>query len=124
MLRAAKPLVETDAAKARLARRNQRVLLDPAAEVWGIGIADDLARIADRLQIAADDLVERRPFWAGDLQDAVSRRRARHFGNRGGNVVRRYRLEQAGRNPENIPSALEAAMPLRNSMNWVERIMV
>src|SRR5215468_367593 len=74
-LRAAEPLVETDAAEARLAQRHQRVLLDPAAEVLGFGVAHDLTRVADRLQIAGDDFIERRPFRAGNLHDAIARHR-------------------------------------------------
>src|ERR1700732_4659214 len=78
-LRAAEPFVETDMAGARLTQRHQRALLDAAAVVSGLGIAYDLTRVADRLQIAGDDLVERRSFRAGDLDDAVSRRRERRF---------------------------------------------
>jgi hypothetical protein len=40
-----------------------------------LGIAHDLARVADRLQMAGDDFVERRSFRAGDLNDAIVRRR-------------------------------------------------
>src|SRR5688500_18582629 len=39
---AVEPFVEADATKARFAQRHQRVLLDPAAEVSGLGIAHDL----------------------------------------------------------------------------------
>jgi hypothetical protein len=49
------PFVETEAAEARLAQRHERALLDPAAEVSGLGVAHDLTRVADRLQIAGDD---------------------------------------------------------------------
>jgi hypothetical protein len=96
------PFVETDAAEARLAQRHQRGLLDPAAELSGLGVARDLAPVADRLQIAGDDFVERRSFRAGDLDDAVSRRRERHIGNDGSNVVHRDGLEQAGRKPDPV----------------------
>jgi hypothetical protein len=41
--------------------------------------AHDLARVADRLQIAGDDFVKRRSFRAGDLDDAISRRRKRYI---------------------------------------------
>src|SRR5436309_15061637 len=61
---AAEPFVETDAAEARIAQRHERVLLDPAAQVSGFGVAHDLARVADRLQIAGDDFVERCSFRA------------------------------------------------------------
>ena len=54
------------------------------------------------LQIAGDDFVERCSFRAGDLDDAVSRRRARHIGDGGGDVVRRDGLEQAGRKPDRV----------------------
>jgi hypothetical protein len=67
------------------------------------GSKSHLTRIADRLQIASDDLVERRSFRAGNLDDTVSRRRERPLGNDGSNVVRRDWLEQAGRQPDNEP---------------------
>src|SRR3984893_2736459 len=85
-LRAAEPFVETDAAEARFAQRHERALLDAAAPVSGLRVAHDLARVADRLQIAGDDFVERRSLRAGDLDDAASRRRERHIGNDGSNV--------------------------------------
>jgi hypothetical protein len=50
----------SDAAEARLAQRHERVLLDPAAEVSGLGVTRHLTRLADRLQVAVDDFVERR----------------------------------------------------------------
>src|SRR3546814_10667560 len=74
--------------------------LDPAAEVPGLGVAHDLTRVADRLQIAGDEVVERRSFRAGDLDDAASRRGERHIGNEGSNVVGRNGLEQAWRKPD------------------------
>src|SRR5215468_135735 len=101
-LRAAQPLVETDTAEARFAQRHQRALLDPATPVSGRGVADDLTRVADRFQIARDDFVERRPFRAGDLDDAVLRRRERYIGYIGGNVVRRDGLEHDGRKPDRV----------------------
>ena len=58
-----------------------------ATEVSGLGVAHDLTRVADRLQIAGDDFVERRSFRAGDLDDTVSWRRERHISNENGNVV-------------------------------------
>src|SRR5262245_59506072 len=94
---AVEPFVETDAAQPRLAQRHQRALLDTAAEVPRLAVPHDLARIADRLQIARDDVVERDPVRAGDLDDAVARRRDRHIGDGGGDVVRGDGLEQAGR---------------------------
>src|SRR5689334_6891868 len=36
--------------------------LDPAAPVSGLGVAHDLTRVADRLQIAGDDFLERCSF--------------------------------------------------------------
>src|SRR5215213_7830507 len=91
------PFVETDAAEARLAQWHERVLLDPAAPVSGLGVAHDLTRVAESLQIAGDDLVERSSFRAGDLDDAVSWCGERHIGDEDSNVVRRDGLEQAGR---------------------------
>ena len=62
----------------------------------------DLTRVADRLQIAGDDFVEWRSFRAGDLDDAVSRRRERHIGDDGRHVVRRDGLEQARCYPNDV----------------------
>ena len=60
-------------AEARFAQRHERELLEPAAPVLRRRVAHDLARVADRLQITGDDLVERGSFRAGDLDDAASR---------------------------------------------------
>ena len=73
-----------------------------AAVEWQEWVAHDLTRLANRLQIAGDDFVERRSFRAGDLDDAVARRRERHIGNDGSNVVRRDGREQPGRNPDSV----------------------
>jgi len=70
-------------AEARFAQRHERALLDPAAEVSRLRVGYDLAGVADRLQIAGDDFVERGSFRAGDLDDAVSRCRERHLGDDG-----------------------------------------
>jgi hypothetical protein len=78
------------------------VRLDPATEVSGLAVARDLTRVADRLQIAGDDFVERCSFRTGDLDDAASRRRERDIGNDGSNVVSRDGLEQAGRKPDYV----------------------
>src|SRR2546422_9432825 len=99
-LRAAEPFVETDAAEARFAQWHERALLDAAAEVSGLGVTHDRTRVADRLQIAGDDFAERCSFRAGDLDDAASRRRERHIGDDGSNVISRDGLEQAGRKPD------------------------
>jgi hypothetical protein len=62
------PFVESDAAEARLAQRHQRVFLDPAAEVSGLGLAHDLTRVAVRPMLHAV-LMNRSfgavRFWAG-----------------------------------------------------------
>ena len=90
-------------AEARFAQRHERALLDPAAEVSRLGVGYDLAGVADRLQKAGDDFVERRLFRADDLDDAVSRRCERHIGDDGSNVVRSDGLEQTGRQPNRVP---------------------
>jgi hypothetical protein len=53
-------------AEAGLAQRHQRVFLDPAAPLSRLWVAYDPRRVANRLQIAGDDFVERRSFRAGD----------------------------------------------------------
>ena len=93
---------ETDMAEARFAQGHQRALLDPAAPVSRLGVAHDLARITDGVQITGDDFVERRSFRAGDLDDATSRRRERYIGNDGCNIVRRDGLEEDGRKPDDV----------------------
>src|SRR4051794_11874497 len=94
--------VETDAAKVRLAQRHERTLLDPASEVSDLRVAHDLTRVADRPQIAGDNVVERRSLRAGDLDDAVSWGGERDLGDDGSNVVRCDRLKQAGWKPDPV----------------------
>jgi hypothetical protein len=89
-------------AEAWLAQRHERALRDPAAPVSGLGVAHDLPWVADCLQIAGDDFVERRSFRAGNLDDAVSRRRERHLGDDGSNIVCRDGLEQDGRKCDDV----------------------
>src|SRR5215207_242718 len=97
-----KPVLEACRAEPSFAERNKRALLHKSAEIAGLGVSHDLAWVSDSLQIAGYDLVERRAFRAGDLDDAVCRLRECHIGDDGGNIVRRDRLEQAGRNPHLI----------------------
>src|SRR5678816_320190 len=104
-LRAAEPFVETDAAEARVTQRHERALLDAGAEVSGLGVSHDLTRVADRLQIAGDDVVERCSFRAGDLDDAVSWRRERHIGGVGRDVVRRDGLEPVSYTHLTLPTS-------------------
>ena len=92
----AEPFVETDAAEARLTQRHQRMLLDAPTEVSGLGVTHHLARVANRLQIAGNNFVERCAFRSGNLDDAASRRRERHLGDDRSDVVRIDGLEQAG----------------------------
>src|SRR5262245_19864111 len=99
---AAEPFVETDAAEARFPQRHERVLLNPAAGVSGLRVTHNRTRVADRLQIAGDECVERGSFRAGDLDDAVSWRRERHLGDDSRHVVRRDGLEQTGRQPDHV----------------------
>jgi hypothetical protein len=83
----------------RLAQWCERRFLEPSAEMSGFGIVHDPARVADSLQIASDDYVERRSFRACALDDPVSRTNEGHFGDVVGNVVSRDRLKQARRKP-------------------------
>jgi hypothetical protein len=85
----AEPFVESDAPEPRCAQRYQRALLNPIAEVSGLWVPHDLARVADRLEITGDDLVERCSLRAGDLDDAVARCSERHIGEDCSNIVRR-----------------------------------
>src|SRR5262249_16846700 len=101
-LRAAQPFVETDMADTRLAQRHQRTLLNPTAPISGPAVAHDLTGVTDCLQIAVDDIVERRSLRAGDLDDAVLRRGERHIRDDSSNVVRRDGLEQDGRKLDRV----------------------
>jgi hypothetical protein len=67
--------------------------VESSAEISGIRVLHDLPPVADSLQIASDDFVERRSFGACDLDDPVSRISEGHFGNDGSNVVSRDRLK-------------------------------
>src|SRR5262249_36285512 len=94
---AAEPFVEGDPAPTRGAQGHERALLDPGPEVPSLGITHDRTRVASRLQIAGDDVAERSAVGAGDLDDAVARRRERHLRDGGRHVVGRDGLEQARR---------------------------
>src|SRR5690348_15605589 len=96
------PVLGACRAEPSFAERNKRALVHRSTEIAGLGVSHDLAWVADCLQIAGYDLVERRAFRAGDLDDTVGRLRERHIGDDGGNIGRRDRLEQAGRNPHLI----------------------
>ncbi len=93
------PVLEARRTEPSFAEGNEGALLHEAAEIADLGVSHDLARVADAFQIAGDNLVERRAFRAGNLDDAICRLRQCHIGDDGGNVVRRDRLEQAGQNP-------------------------
>ena len=93
------------------------MLLDPAAEVAGLGVTHDRTRVADRLQIAGDDVVERGSFRASDLDDAVARRRERH-------VVRCDGLEQAGRKPDDVALRTGRGDAAEEFQELGERMMV
>src|SRR3954471_15928210 len=97
-----KPVLEARRAEPSFAERNEGALLHKSTEIAGLGVSHDLAWVAEGFQIAGYNLVERRAFRAGDLDDAVCRLRECHIGDDGGNIVRRDRLEQAGRNPHLI----------------------
>ena len=84
-------------AKAHLARRHKRALLKLASKISGVGVAHDDTPIAYRPQIAGDDFVEWRSISASDLDGAISRRRERHIGKDGCNIIRRDGLQQARR---------------------------
>jgi len=84
-------------AKAHLAQRHKRALLKLASKISGVGVAHDVTRIAYRPQIAGDDFVEWRSISASDLDGAISRRRERHIGKDGCNIIRRDGLQQARR---------------------------
>jgi hypothetical protein len=59
----------------------------------GFGVVHNLPRVADSLQIASNDLVERRSFWACDLADPVSRISEGHVGDDDSDVVSRDGLK-------------------------------
>jgi hypothetical protein len=54
-VKAAQPFVETDAAKSCFTERHERVLLDPTAPVSGVGVANDLPQVPNRLAPALAD---------------------------------------------------------------------
>ena len=100
------------------------MLLDPAAVVPRLGVAHDLTRVADRLQVARDEFVERRPFRAGDLDDAVRGAASAISATTEATSSAAIGWNRTGGSLTMFPSALASAMPPRNSMNWVARIIV
>ena len=104
-------------AEARFAQWHERALLDPAAEVSRLGVGYDLAGVADRLQIAGYDFVERCSFGAGDLDDAVLRRRKRPSATMAATSSAAMGWNRSGEILTVFPSVLEAAAAPRNSKN-------
>ena len=78
----AKPFVQTDAAQARLAQRNERVLLDPGTPVSGLGVTDDLPRIAGPERAPFNEIIARYLKAIGDPRKVVSDPEARYWGGR------------------------------------------
>src|SRR5207253_10519492 len=99
-------------------------LLDTAAEVSGLGVTYDLTRVADRLQIAGDDFVERCSFRAGDLTMPLRGDATATSATMAATSSAAMGWNRPGESLTVLPSALEAATPPRNSRNWVERMMV
>ena len=109
-------------AEARFAQRHQRALLDPATPVSGLGVPHDLTWVADGLQIAGDEFVERRSFRAGNLDDAGSA--SATSATTGATSSAAMGWNRLGESLTVFPSVPESAMPPRNSMNWVARMIV
>ena len=76
---------------------HQGALVHGAPKYGALGSADDRVRIAGRLEGAADGLVEPQRLGAADLDDALEGRMRGHLRHGGGDVGRRHRLEQHGR---------------------------
>ena len=122
-LRPAEPFVQTDAAEARFTQRHERVLRDQTAEISCLGIGHHFTQISNRLQVAGHDLAQGSPFRTRDLDDGVLWRLKRDVGHDGRNVLCRDGLKQ-GRRARTFAIVPSSAMLPRNSMNWVERMMV
>jgi hypothetical protein len=79
----------------------------PGRPSIGPRVAHDLTRVADRLQIAGDDFVERRSFRAGDLDDAVSRRASATSATMAATSSAAMGWNRPGESLTMFPSALE-----------------
>src|SRR5262249_29891809 len=91
---ATEPLLQRRAADARAGAREQRALSDLRSEVPRPRIDDDATRIVARSQRTSHQVVEAVLDGPAELDPAVWRRRRRDRLERGGDVVRRDRLEQ------------------------------
>src|ERR1700757_3490429 len=111
-------------AEARLAQRHQRALLDPAAPVSGLGVPHDLTWVADRLQIAGDEFVERRSFRPAISTIPFRGAASATSATTGATSSAAMGWNRLGERLTVFPSVPESAMPPRNSMNWVARMMV
>jgi len=92
-------IVETDAAR-RASPNGTSERSSTRPPKYRPRVSHDLTRVADRLQIAGDDFVERCSLRAGNLDDAVSRRPQCHIGDDGSNVVRAMGWNRPGENPD------------------------
>jgi len=126
---AAEPFIETVAAETRFAQRNLRTRLGGTAEESGLGVAHDVARVIDCLQIAGDDFVEGRSTGASIRRVTESSKfslvmiaflgispdRGRRAGRRAGRDGRRRRSGQMTDAPADGPDRPSGRCDLRRS---------
>jgi len=89
----ARPIGKACPSSNELARGGKAVFVEDRSEVLRSGIGNDLAPVALGRQKRLDELGHAGGFRTRQLDNAVLRLRSRDFGQSGGHIVRRDRLE-------------------------------
>lgn len=119
-----KPLFESNAADTGIVVGDERAILQLGAEIVGFRIGHDLAGVAHRLQVAGDEIAKPGTLRARNLNDAVRRRCKGRVCHEICDVIGGDRLQKPVDRRVVSPMVPDWAMPPRNSMNWVEWMIV
>jgi hypothetical protein len=96
------PFREAGGEHRRVRAGHQGVVVEYDAEVARLRIRDDAAGVVLRAESGADEVVERIPVGAGDLQDAADGLSDRGASDSGCDVIGRHRLRERRRDPHGV----------------------
>jgi hypothetical protein len=100
--RAGQPFLEAHGAEPGVVARRERAIVQLCAEIAGVDVGHDLARVLARGQVFPRELVEAESFRSGKFHHAVDGSCERDVGERSGDIVRRHRLKQGGRQSDDL----------------------
>src|SRR6266566_1081801 len=96
------PVLETQQAEPGIVDWRERLIDQLGAEIAGMDVGGDSARVVRRDQIFPTEFIEAAFFRAGQLDDAVNRSAECDVGKGRGDIVRSHGLKQGGRQPDDL----------------------